>query len=356
MHHSTTKSALAAIALVFPSALGGVISRRMNPNENVLLTYCRDNSNNIVNGQMAYFSGTPNGMPDATTIVSGPTGPTFGQVPPGVVIWESTTTNVGTFSDGNTFSSLIRFQPDDGTYAGLGQNHEGYFSCYRHDTYSAYYYTDSAGLTCTEEYICNHNSPTTTPVFTNFAPSAGTVTLENTIQWTAGHVIAMAANTFQNGICQPGNSQTIDDNGCTISFTCNSNGNTELQDMTNFLVNDVAQAPNSNFQTLSEVDNPQNGPCQSPIACPSNPPPHQYYLTMPMELSMNIDYLETPFQPDGLSAASFSYSITCPAQGCFACQTLEAFLTGAALVPDLATIAAVANIGATAACQQTMGC
>jgi hypothetical protein len=123
MVQTTVKSALAAVAILPPSAIAGVIDRRMNPNENVLLTYCRDNSDNIINCQMAYFSGTLNGMPSATTIVLGPNHPTFGEVPPGVVIWEQEEENVGTFPDGNTFSSLIRFQPVDSFYTGLGMNH-----------------------------------------------------------------------------------------------------------------------------------------------------------------------------------------------------------------------------------------
>ena len=348
MFQSTTASALVAGAFLLPSVFAGVINKRVNPNENVLLTYCRDNSNNVINGQMAYFSGTPDGNPSATTIVSGSNG--------GVVTWEQNSPNTGTFSDQNYFTSLIRFQPDDGTYAGLGQNKEGGFSCYRHQTNSAYYYTDSAGLTCTEEYICNHVTPSTVPVFTNFSPSSSTNTLENTIQWTAGHVISLAKNTFSNGICTPGNSQTIDDTGCSVTFTCNADSNTVLQSMTDFLVNNVAQAPGSNFQTMSIKDNGISPPCQSQDGCPTPPPEYQYYLTMPSQMNVDLNYIETVEFPQGIKAADFGYSISCAAQSCFACQTLEAFLTGAALVPDLSLIAGIANIGATAACQHAANC
>jgi hypothetical protein len=211
-------------------------------------------------------------------------------------------------------------------------------------------------LTCTAEYICNHNGPTTVPVFTNFSPSSNTNTLENTIQTTAGHVISLASNTFSNGICTPGNSQKIDDTGCTISFTYNGDSNSVVQMMTDFLVNNVAQAPGSNFQTMTEKDDGVSPPCQSQDGCPTPPPQHQYYLTMPSQMSVNQNYIETVQFPEGQRAADFSYAITCPAQGCFACQTLEAFLTGAALVPDLMLIAGFANIGATAACQNLAGC
>ena len=59
---------------------------------------------------------------------------------------------------------------------------------------------------------------------------------------------------------------------------------------------------------------------------------------MPSQMSVNLNYIETVQFPEGQRAADFSYAITCPVQGCFACQTLEAFLTGAALVPDLSLL------------------
>jgi hypothetical protein len=357
MSHFISKSALAAIALFLPSTLAGVIGKRMNPNENVLLTYCSDSNNNIINAQMGYFSGTPNGMPDATVIIPGPIDLAISDSPE-IAIWEGPNPLTGVFSDGNHFTSFIRFAPAPAGYAGLGQNKEGYFSCYAYDPSGPqYYYTDSAGLTCLESYICNHTPPSTDPVFMTFAPSTASISLENTNSlMTAGAVLSLASNTWSSttGICEPGNSQTIDDKGCSISFTCNAVSNGELQNMQNFLVGVVAKSPS--FVTYSTVVNPQDGPCQSQDGCPTNPPPEYWYTTMPQSLNMNTNYVETPLQPGGSPVSNFMYEITCPAQGCFACYLLEEFLAGAALVPDLGAAAGVLALGATAACQQSAGC
>jgi hypothetical protein len=354
MSPSIIKSALAALTLILPFVLAGPIGARMNPNENVLLTYCRDNNQNIINAQMGYFSGAPNGFPDATTIVNGPVDIAITDLPE-IARWESGSLT-GNFPDGNYFTSLIRFAVEPAAYAGLGTNKYGPFACYAYDpSKPQYYYTDSAGLTCLEAYICNHTPPASDPEYINFEPSTGTVTLQNTQATSAGSILAMASNIFSNGICTPGNSQTIDSNGCTISFTCNANTNTVLQNMLSFLVGTVSHA--SSFASYSMTSTPPSPPCQSQDGCPTPPPSNLYYTTIPQSFVMDTNYMETPYQLAGLTAATLEYEITCPAaKGCFACYLLEEFLTGVALVPGLGTAAGVAAVGATAYCQQTQGC
>ena len=78
---------------------------------------------------------------------------------------------------------------------------------------------------------------------------------------------------------------------------------------------------------------------------------HHAYGTVDEEYPLLGDTLQT----EGSWPAALSYAITCPAQGCFACQTLEAFLTSTTLVPQFVTITAFAIIGATALYQQSRG-
>lgn len=68
--------------------------------------------------------------------------------------------------------------------------------------------------------------------------------------------MGLAFDTFNGaGICETGNSRTIDDTGCTINFTCNDNTDDAVLPIANFLITNVAQAAGSTFSIMSDVDN-----------------------------------------------------------------------------------------------------
>ncbi len=116
--------------------------------EHVVLADCKaPDKNYFQSSQMAYYAGSPNDAPDATTIVSS------GKQQ----AWAGSGKITGVFSDNVAFTVEIPVAVGEGQFAGSGHNGYAAFSCYAR--FKKALYTTENGTICNGIYDCDRTSP-----------------------------------------------------------------------------------------------------------------------------------------------------------------------------------------------------
>lgn len=358
MYNSIISSAGVLVAILLPATNAAVLGARGHE-ETVTLSNCK-NSNGVLSSQMGYYPGSPQFPTEQPTIATIQTGST--------VVWEGNTV-IGTFPDGNTFTShIVSPKGPDQSYAGPANNKQGGFYCYHHAQASIY--TDPQGNTCNMIYYCNHYAPPSSspppPPVTQ--PSAqGTVHFDFQIagnyvtmpgHFTAQEMLSTIDQAVGDPYCDGSKSLPIGDGSCFISYTCHGDvpGQTtkgmatmlkSIVANTNGLVHYYSEKVKECTDTIPDPRPGQN-PCIYTYV-------EQEYTQINNNLVMNVVYVPNG-NPEGASdQGQMTYNVQCPAAAnCNLCKGFQVGLEGAGVAsmasPELSGLFAGASFITDALC------
>jgi hypothetical protein len=314
-------------------------------NENVVLANCQD-SQGVKSSQMAYFSGSPNGSPNAIAQVQTDHGLT--------VYWEGGAAVSATFPDGNVFSASIPQAVPDGAYAGTGKNKQGEFTCWR--KYTPNLYTHN-GVNCYGVYDCNHSAIPVDGTQVDIHIKPGTINLDD--QYNLVDIYRNVWDKRGPQDCDETPVQ-IGKGTCHVSFNCHGEFPNwqSTNGMAGTLANVVATTPKMASTTNISPKCLKEGFIGQFLVC------EQWGPSVVSVVPHEVDIFVSNVPPAGSGRggglkAQLTATISCAANGadsaCDWCKASQLALSAANLIPVIGPLFGLANVGATALCD-SQGC